>query len=356
LRKSAGSALASSRIQEQAGGCRSARFIDEGGRSADPSRKDELKLQLAQFDANTATPRRPSRPTAKYSKKKDQNSFHSYLSFLQNHGFDREAHEFFVANKEGGYLEQYRGQEVFTLCLNASDYASPLDLNWRFTRYGERWNRDQFFNQIAKLFSDRGKFPLLLEDLQTRITAETNQNQLLRQKLAEAWTRGGQPEKAGELYDEVIKANPFNRSAISAKAQLLVKLGQDDEAIALLREMKGVQSLQDEMDARFELIEILARLNKPAEAEQELDALLAWAQGSTALERAANVYRDMKNWAKAAELFEQSRKVLRNWNYNQLLFHLGQCYANWAATTMRSRRGHRSEALAITATVSMTTA
>lgn len=262
-----------------------------------------------------------------FEKKKDQNSFHSCLSFLQNQGFDRAAHEFFLANKEGGYLEQYRGQEVFALCFNESDYETPLDLNWQFTRYGERWSRDQFFSQIAKLFSDRGKFPMLLADSQARITAETNRNQLLQQKLAEAWARGGQPEKAKVIYDEMIVASPFNRAAIAAKAQLLVKLGRDDEALALLRELKGVQTLQDEIDAKFQLIELLARLGRTAESEKELEALLAWAKGGPALERAANAYRDMQKWAKAAELYEQSRKVLRNWNYSQLLFNLGRCYA-----------------------------
>jgi thioredoxin-like negative regulator of GroEL len=163
--------------------------------------------------------------------------------------------------------------------------------------------------------------------LQARVAAETNRNQLLQQKLAEAWARAGQLEKAGNLYGEMIKTRPFDRSAISAQARLLAQRGRDDEALALLREMKGVQTLRDEIEARFQVIETLVRLERADAAEKELEELLAWAKGGPTLERAAHIFRSLKNWAKAAELYEQSRTVARGWNYNQLLFALGQCYA-----------------------------
>src|SRR5262249_54546537 len=144
---------------------------------------------------------------------------------------------------------------------------------------------------------------------------------------ARAWSEAGYPARAMEYYDEKIRQSPFNRTATSAKAALLVKLHRGDEAIALLRDTKGVTTLQDEIQQTLQLATMLFELKRPAEADQELNTLLSWAKGGDTFEKVANVYFDQKEWAKAASHYEQSMKLARSWNFDSTLTRLGQCYA-----------------------------
>ncbi|MBN9693068.1 MAG: tetratricopeptide repeat protein [Verrucomicrobia bacterium] len=318
-----------SRVLQQAGRLAESRAaLVKAEELADPSRKDDLHLQLTAFDSAWGrAAERKAALRATFETKKDQGSFQEYLSFLDEQGYPGEAHAFFVANKEGGYLEQYQGNAPFNLCFNASDYQTPLDVSWRFTRYGERWNRNNYFETTSRLFSDRGKSPLLAADLDVRLNAETNSNSLMQQKRAEAWLTAGESAKALAIYEELAKAQPFDRSLRSARSRLLVRLGREAEALELLRDFRGALSLREEVAARFELMEMLVQLNRADEAQKELDSLLAWSKGGETLERAGDLQRMMKNWGRAAEFYEASRKAVRGYNDASIRVRLGQCYA-----------------------------
>ncbi len=315
--------------QKNAGRLKEARAsMEKAIQLADSSRKADARLQLAEFDTEHGD--RDARKNGlreRFEKKKDASSFQALLSYLESSGLPDEAYALFLAHKDAGYLDRYQGDSMYKVCIERGDFQTPLDMNWQFSRYGERYYGDNYFSRIAKLFEERGKAPVLAADVQARIAAETNRNVNIQERLARAWSDAGYPDKALAYYDEKIKQSPFNRAAASAKAALLVKLHRGDEAVALLRDTKGVTTLQDEIQQAIQLATMLFQLKRPAEAEQELNTLLGWAKGGDTFEKAGHVYFDQKQWAKAAAHYEQSMKLARSWNFDYMLTRLGQCYA-----------------------------
>ena len=75
--------------------------------------------------------------------------------------------------------EQYQQNDFVALCLNYSDYSSAADLNWRFTRYGNRWERDMFLDRVAKVYRERGKMNWFVEDFSKRVEQDAGANQEL---------------------------------------------------------------------------------------------------------------------------------------------------------------------------------
>jgi tetratricopeptide (TPR) repeat protein len=315
--------------QKAAGRFREARAsLERALQLADPTRKADLRVELAAFDAEHGEiEARKEALREHFETRKDANTFQQYLSCLDSSGYPAEAHALFLANKDAGYLDRYQGDNVLQVCFNQGDLQTPLELNWRFTRYTERWNRDDYFNRVSRLFADRGKAFVLVNDLHTRLANETNRNPMMQEKLAQAWERAGYPDKALAIYEQLIETSPFNRNAVNAKASLLVKLNRGDEAVALLRDPKGVASLNDEIEAKLQLATLLFKLKRPADADQEINDLLSWAKGGNVLERVGHFYFEQKEWAKAADAYEKSMRVARSWSYQQVLMNLGECYA-----------------------------
>lgn len=321
--------LALSRLMQASGRLTDSRkALVQALETADPSRKDDLRVQLAAFDTalSGGTAQRDAVRQI-FDTKKDQQSFYACLSVLINQGFVDEAHALFLAHKDGGYLEQYQGDNVMNVCLDRGDLQSPLDLTWRFVRYGEAWNRDQSFFQATGLYLKRGKFPAFAAGLDRLVQAETNQNALLQRKVVDAWLRAGDTAKALEQYQTLLRSRPFDRSAKLAYAQLLVAQGQADDAVALVRDTRGTLSLGEDINAQFELMNLWIQLGRTNEVQAHLDNLLAWSKGGNTLERAGDIQRQLKNWSKAAEYYEASRKVMRSYNDADVLRRLGQCYA-----------------------------
>ncbi|PYJ08401.1 MAG: hypothetical protein DME25_01645 [Verrucomicrobia bacterium] len=295
---------------------------------ADPSRKPEVKLSLADFDAQRGDPDAHKQALRQlFETCKDANAFQRYLRFLDSEGYQEEAYNFFMTNRDKGYLDRYQGNEFVTLCLNHSDYKTPMDINWQFTRYGERWNRDYYFDQVSRLYQERGKLPLFIEDFQKRVETEAAKHRGLLEKTAHALDGAGSPEQALAIYDRLVQLSPFNRSAVVARADLLVKLKRGDEAVALLRDPKGIVGLDEELAAKSELIRVLFKLERNAEAEKEVAEVLSWAKGGSTLQTLAEIHLAHKQYAKAAELFEEARPIQSGWNANELPMNLGKCYA-----------------------------
>src|SRR6185503_5931719 len=315
--------------QKNAGRLKEARAtMEKAIQLADSSRKADARLQLADFDTEHGD--RDARKNGlreRFEKKKDASSFQTLLGYLESSGLPDEAYALFQAHKDAGYLDRYQGDSMYRVCIERGDFQTPLDMNWQFSRYGERYYGDNYFSRVAKIFEERGKAPLLAADVQARIAAETNRNVNIQERLARAWADAGFPDKALAYYDEKIKQSPFNRTAANAKAALLVKLHRDDEAVALLRETTGVTSLQEEIQQAIQLATTLFQTKRPADAEKELNALLSWAKGGDTFEKVGNLYFDQKEWTKAAAHYEQSMKLARSWNFDYTLTRLGQCYA-----------------------------
>lgn len=318
-----------SRIQSRAGRFAEARAsLVKAAEQADKSRQPELKISLAEFDSahgDLAALREVLR--ANFETKKDANAFSRYFQFLNVHGFADDAHALFVTNKDNGFLDQYRGQDFLNLCLNRSDYQTPLDLTWQFTRYGERYNRDFFSDQVRRAFQQRGKLAVFVEDFRRRADAEGTNGFGMLDHVAKNFERGGWPEKALEIYDRLVARSPFNREAVQAKAKLLIKLKRGDEALALLRDPKGIDSLESELNAALEVIRACLELDKLADADAEATRLLAWSKSGSMFEQLAGAYFEKKHYAKAAEYYEQARKTTRTWNYENLLANLSRCQA-----------------------------
>ncbi|MEO5803973.1 MAG: tetratricopeptide repeat protein, partial [Verrucomicrobiota bacterium] len=295
---------------------------------ADPSKKTELNLSLAEFDAQRGEREGWKKALVEnFQKRKDAAAFHRYLSYLQQQGYPEEAYTFVTNNADKGFFDRYQSADFLALCLNQSDYKTPMELTWQFTRYGERWSRDSYFDPVAKLFQERGKLPMFVEDFRKRIEAESPKHRGMLEKLAQVYERGGLLENAVEIYDRLLDLSRFNRAAVNAKARLLVKLNRGEEAVALLRDPKGLMSLNDELEAKFELVSALMKLKRADEAEKEIAAVLAWAKGPMLQERIGRLYFDEKNFAKAADFFEKSQKFQRGDSFDQLRADLGKCYA-----------------------------
>ncbi|PYT03657.1 MAG: hypothetical protein DMF60_17675 [Acidobacteria bacterium] len=185
---------------------------------ADSSRKLEAQLVLTEFDAERGDfAAREKALSEFFAQRKDAGAFTRYLRFLQSDGFPDKAYAFFIANREKGFLEQYSANEYVTLCLDHSDYQTPMDLAWQFSRYGERWNRDYYLDQVVKYYQDRGKLGVFLEDFQKRVDTEAPNHRGMLQKLAGMYGLGGYSEKAVATYDRLLALSPFNREFRQAK-------------------------------------------------------------------------------------------------------------------------------------------
>ena len=316
--------------QKSAGRLRQARAsLEKALQLADSSKKSDLQLQLAEFDEQFADPGpRRAALKARFEKRKDASSFQAYLNYLDSAGLNADAYALFMTNKDAGYLDRYQGDTALKVCLNEGDFKTPLDIHWQFIRYSERYYRDDYFNRTARLFAERGKYLMLVNDLDARIQGETNRNLMMIERLGKAWERAGHPEKALGIYNLLISTNPFNRNAIQAKTDLLLRLRQTDEAMDLLRSERGITTLDAELTAKQQLAGVLFRIKRDADAEAELNALLSWAQGGSVLEKAGDAYFAAKKYDRAAEMYEKASKASRSYNYSSMLANLGKCYAH----------------------------
>src|SRR5262249_32197828 len=217
----------------------------------------------------------------------------------QAQGWPAEAHALFVANKDKGYFDQDQQNDFVGVCLDQSDYTSAADLNWKFTRYGNRWERDWYFDRVAKTYRDRGKMNWFVNDVAARVQEDAASNDTLWERLAKSWDQAGYPEKALAIYDRQLQRNPFNRNAVQNKSRVLIKLGREDEAVALLRNPKGITSLDLETAAKVALAELLLKLGRKDEAITEIDQLLAWDKRPSTLTQIGNLLMGEKEYAKA---------------------------------------------------------
>lgn len=318
-----------SQMQARAGRAREAReSLAQAVSTADRVRKSALQLQLASFETQhgDATAQKEILKTD-FPTKKDARTFQSYWRFLDQNGWPAEAHSLFVTNNDSGFFDQYQQSDFVGLCLNYSDYTSAADLNWRFTRFGNRYERDYYFDRVLKVYRDRGKQNWFIHDFAKRVEQDAGANDSLWERVGRSWDQAGAGEKALAIYDRQLQKNPFNRTVAQNKANLLIKLGRADEAIALLRDPKGITSLDLESNAKVALIETLLALGRKTEAGPEIDQLLAWDKRPVTLTRIGNALMDQREFAKALALFEKAAGSLRDWNYEELLMSLAKCRA-----------------------------
>ncbi len=320
-----------SRQQQAAGHMRAARAsLLKAREISDPSRHLDLDLEIAAFDAAFGNPEvRTAALRKAFEERKNAPSFHALLSQLIQTGSAPEAHRLYLENQEAGYLDQYQGQneEVPNLCLNQSDFQAALDLNWRLSRYGEQWTRDQTMEQTKRRFHDRGKLTLLAADFERRLDGETNRNPGMLRRLADLWARAGSPERALGIYDRLLQTNRFDAEAVSGKIELLRNLQRADEAVSLRRTMTGVTDLQAEVQATFELIRLLYTVGREAEAVREAETFGAWAKGGAIREQLGSLYFDRRQYDRAAAAYETALRSSRSWNHENLLVNLGCSYA-----------------------------
>src|SRR5439155_19643174 len=180
---------------------------------------------------------------------------------------------------------------------------------------------------VRKLYQQRGKLPMFVEDFFKRIETEVPRNFGLLEKAAQSYERAGFHERALEIYDRIIRISPFQRSAVLAKANLLASLKRGEEAVALLRDPKGIASLDDELKGKYQLIRALFKLGRKGEAEKEIADLLAWAKGLPKLQTVADICLGQKEYRKAAGFFEQARALQRGGGDGPMVVGLGKCYA-----------------------------
>jgi tetratricopeptide (TPR) repeat protein len=295
---------------------------------ADTSKKEERRIALADFDAERGEPEvRKKALRQNFEKRKSSDSFQRYLNFLTSQGYDEEATQFLTANYQKGFLDSYRGNDVVDIWLDASDYKDAIEHCWQFTRYSERWNRDQSFDNGLKAFRNRGKAGLFLDEMRKRIETETPRHRGLLSKLAKSYSECGYDEQALAVYDRLLKLSRFNQEAVLAKANLLMKMKRNDEAIALLRDPSGVTTLEEELQSSYRLIAALFKLKRFDEADAEVKKVLDWSKGANAYSELGDAYVKAGLYEKALPLLEKARSLQHGDGYYNTLESIAKCYA-----------------------------
>ena len=88
---------------------------------------------------------------------------------------------------------------------------------------------------LAAIFLDEGDLEAAQPDL--RATIESQPTYLpARNLLAEALFKTGEPEKAGEEYEAILRIEPHNASALVGLSRIKLQRGDDEGAVTLLRE------------------------------------------------------------------------------------------------------------------------
>ncbi len=292
---------------------------------ADSSKKADIDFRIAEFEAEQGRldPYK-SQLIERYRKVKDAGSFQRAFDGLRTAGYSDEAYKFFVAEKDG-FVDRYRGREFLSLCYNAGDSKTSLDMNWQFLRYGERWDRDYYFQPVREFFQYHGKAQILLSDFKTRIDNEPQVNPQLLFKLGETYREMGYPEQAIAVYDKLLARNPYDQETWLKKADLLGSLKKSKEAVELLRSRKLPRSLNEEVSQKVQLIKVALQNKQNDIATDELTNLVAWAKGGIPLRQLGDLYFEQKDYTRALEFYTQSQKVQRGYDYGAILSRLGLC-------------------------------
>lgn len=304
---------------------------------ADASRKPSAELQLARFDAKRGNPEAAKQAYAKQFKQRaDATTFKQYFDFLRDNDYLEEARQLFLRHKDRGYLDTYEMDEVFALFTDSEDFDTLIDIAWNHFRYTENHMRSSFFYDIERNFHNpdsqgaaQAKQKRLLDGLRKRAEAEEPPNQEILSLLARTYAKAKLQEPAGELYEQLMRQNPFNQEYILNRARWLAENGQADEAFALIERLPPASALYQEANNQMQVIGFYLKHQAPKRAQDAIDKLLAWKGGGDVEIEIGNLFFNEEQYEKALAHYENSlKKYRKNKRLGEQLFaNMGKCYA-----------------------------
>jgi tetratricopeptide (TPR) repeat protein len=262
-----------------------------------------------------------------FEKRPDASNFNNYFTFLEEAGLDREAYEFFRAHKDDGFLDQWQGgsRSVPVLCVRNGDFDTLLDVAWRFTRFGERWNREHFLNQLMEGLEGFGTTRRFLADIEAKTMALDPVPLPMVESLAQARRRVGDEEGELALYRWLLEKNPYNRAVAQRYADCLHRLHRYDEEIEYRRGMKGALSLREEVDDALALARACFQADRADEGKQVLEELMTWAPDAQTRISIGRLYVEVERYEDGLAELEGVKAQLVA--YRDAMRDLGKCYA-----------------------------
>ncbi len=317
---------------------------------ADASRKPTAELRLAQFDAKRGNPKAAKEAYAKQFKQRaDNQSFKQYFDFLRNNDYLEEARNLFLEHKDRGYLNTYDMNAVFALFTDSDNFDTLIDIAWNHFRYTESHRRRSFFRDIERNFHNvrrnlrnirrnfgnedpaevKAKQKRLLDGFRKRAEAEEPPNQEILMLLARTYANAKLKEPAGELYEQLMRQNPFNQDYILNRVRWLAENGQTDEAFQLIEKLPPSSTLYQEADNQVQVIGIYLKHQAPKRAQSAINKLLAWRGDGDVEIKIGNLFFAEEQYKKALSYYENSLKKYRKDKHlaEQLFVNMGKCYA-----------------------------
>ena len=303
---------------------------------ADASRKPTAELQLAQFDAKRGNPKAAKEAYAKqFEQRADARSFKQYFDFLRNNDYLEEARNLFLEHKDRGYLNTYDMNAVFTLFTDSDNFDTLVDIAWNHFRYTENHRRSSFFRNVGGNFRNadspetKAKQKRLLDGFRKRAEAEEPPNQEILGLLARAYADAKLQQPVGELYEQLMRQNPFNQDYILNRAHWLAENGQTDKAFQLIERLPPSSTLYQEANNQVQVIGLYLKHQAPKRAQAAIDKLLDWRGDGDVEIEIGNLFFYEKEYEKALVHYENSLKKYRKDKRlgEQLFVNMGKCYA-----------------------------
>ena len=303
---------------------------------ADASRKPTAELRLAQFDAKRGNPKAAKEAYAKqFEQRADARSFKQYFDFLRNNDYLEEARNLFLKHKDRGYLNTYDMNAVFTLFTDSDNFDTLVDIAWNHFRYTENHRRSSFFRNVGGNFRNadspetKAKQKRLLDGFRKRAEAEEPPNQEILGLLARAYADAKLQQPVGELYEQLMRQNPFNQDYILNRAHWLAENGQTDKAFQLIERLPPSSTLYQEANNQVQVIGLYLKHQAPKRAQAAIDKLLDWRGDGDVEIEIGNLFFYEKQYEKALVHYENSLKKYRKDKRlgEQLFVNMGKCYA-----------------------------
>jgi len=295
--------------------------------TVDVSEKDRLQLHFAELEAELGDIEESLEALrSNFEKKGDGQSFQKYFQFLVQKGFDEEAYELLVENVDSGYFDRWASSDNYiTLFLTHSDYANAVELAWKFVRYGDRYNRGNYLNQLVQSFGRFGRSKRFLKEFEGRVFEEDPVPPMMLKTLATSYSRVGDPGRALSLYDQVLELTPLDRNMRRGKADLLEEVNQLEERIELLKAMKGFVTFDQEAEDYVELAAAYFQADQREEGNNVVEELLDWSKTPRTQTALGNMYLELEEFENAIPHLEKGMQFEPH--YRQAAIQLAKAYA-----------------------------
>ncbi|GMU93059.1 MAG: hypothetical protein AMXMBFR4_21170 [Candidatus Hydrogenedentota bacterium] len=313
-------------LQELSRGAEVLKLIDQTLATIDPSQREEVERIAAGYMARMGDADGAAKTyRAHFERRRDTNTFQHYLSFLMQHGYEDEAYKLFTDNRESGFLDAWRGDSghLAPLCIERGDIATLVDLAWKFTAFGERWNRENFLRNVLDAFRQAGDVRKFLVPYEERVLAQEKPDPQLLALVAQQHVEIGNVDRAVELYDRALAMSPYNVECMRGKAGALQAARRFDEALELAKSPAGGFDLQQEIASRLQLASLYFKLHRKEEALTVLNELAAWAISPDASIQIGQAYLEQRMYAEALPFLEKGARMER---HGDARTQLAKCY------------------------------